>query len=147
MNRETILSAIIEEQEKVISNLQETISNYENAADIDEDSTIDTDDLSQQAQSKDMQMRFESLLKDAKNDLIYLKNIIAEQHTQIEKGSIVETDKNILFIGISVPKFRFQDNEVISFSDEAPVFEDIKDKKQGDDMKIGNLSLKIRTIC
>lgn len=147
MNREIILSAIIEEQEKVISNLQETISNYENAADIDEDSTIDTDDLSQQAQSKDMQMRFESLLKDAKNDLIYLKNIIAEQHTQIEKGSIVETDKNILFIGISVPKFRFQDNEVISFSDEAPVFEDIKDKKQGDDMKIGNLSLKIRTIC
>ena len=59
-------------------------------------------------------------------------------HEEIENGSVVETDKNFLFVGISVPVFKIDEKEVISFSEEAPIFTKIKGKKVGDKLEIGD---------
>ena len=146
MKRTEILEQIIAEQNKIISNLEETVGNYRKASDMDEESTHDPEDFSQKSQAKDMQLRFEKMLGEADENLSFLMNEKESSHHMIEKGSVIETDKNFLFVGISVPVFEVNGKEVISYSDNAPIFEGFKGKKIGDSVKIGNHSYKIQSV-
>ena len=93
-----------------------------------------------------MQLRFEKMLSEADENLSFLMNEKKSRHDLIEKGSVIETDKNFLFVGISVPVFDIDGKEVISFSDNAPIYEGFKGKKIGDRVKIGDNSYEIQSI-
>lgn len=146
MKRDLILEKLIAEQRKVIESLQQSVNQYKSASDMDEESTHDPEDFSHQTQAKDMQLRFEKMLSEAEENLSFLMNEKESSHHMIEKGSVIETDKNFLFVGISVPVFKIDGKEVISFSDNAPVFEGFKGKKIGDRVKIGDHSYEIQSI-
>lgn len=143
MKRIDIITIIIEKQKVVIDSLKQTVDRYKIASDLDEESTHDPEDFSQQTQAKDMQLRYEKTLKEAEQSLAFLENELKEKHDKIEKGTLVETDKNYLFVGISVPPFQFENKEVVAFSDHAPVFQNIKGKNKGDNVEVGANSLKI----
>ena len=147
MKRDLILEKLIAEQRKVIESLQQSVNQYKSASDMDEESTHDPEDFSQQSQAKDMQLRFEKMLSEAEENLSFLMNEKESSHHVIEKGSVIETDKNFLFVGISVPVFKIDGKEVISFSDNAPIFEGFKGKKIGDSVKIGDHSYEIQVIA
>ena len=146
MKRDLILEKLIAEQRKVIESLQQSVNQYKSASDMDEESTHDPEDFSQQSQAKDMQLRFEKMLGEADENLSFLMNEKESSHHMIEKGSVIETDKNFLFVGISVPVFEVNGKEVISFSDNAPIFEGFKGKKIGDRVKIGENLYTIQSI-
>lgn len=146
MKRAEILERIIEEQTKIIANLKDSVERYRIASDIDEDSTLDPEDLSRQAEMKDMQLRFEKMLREANVELAFMKDEEKNSHSEIEKGSLVETDKNFLFVGISVPSFKFYEKDVVSFSEGAPIFQKLKGKKVGDKVEIGPNVLEIKSI-
>jgi hypothetical protein len=143
MKRADIIAVIIEEQKAVVDSLKQTVNRYKIASDLDEESTHDPEDFSHQTQAKDMQLRYEKTLKEAELSLAFLENELKEKHDKIEKGALVETDKNYLFVGISVPSFQFENKEVIAFSDQAPVFQNIKGKSKGDTVEVGANSLTI----
>lgn len=143
MKRIDIITIIIEKQKMVIDSLKQTVDRYKIASDLDEESTHDPEDFSQQTQAKDMQLRYEKTLKEAEQSLAFLENELKEKHDKIEKGTLIETDKNYLFVGISVPPFQFENKEVVAFSDGAPVFQNIKGKNKGDNVEVGANSLKI----
>lgn len=146
MNRKDIISKIIKEQNEVIESLKQSIERYKTASDIDEESTHDPEDFSNQTVAKDMQLRFESMLSEAEQNLHFLENETEITHTDIENGSLIETDKNFIFVGVSVPIFKTEGKEVLSFSEKAPVFETMKGKLVGDIVKVGEDSLKIQSI-
>ncbi|MGA9213376.1 hypothetical protein [Kaistella sp.] len=143
MKRADIITIIIEEQKVVIESLKQSVDHYKIASDVDEESTHDPEDFSNQTQAKDMQLRFEKTLKEAERSLTFLESELKLEHHKIEKGTLVETDQNFLFIGISVPVFKFENKEVIAFSDHAPVFQNIKGKNKGDFVEVGSKSLQI----
>lgn len=147
MNRKDIIKSIIEEQDKLIDNLNNSVNRYTVASDIDEESTHDPEDFSQQTQAKDMQLRYEKLRNDAQQQLNFLHSEINEVHDKIEAGSLIETDKNYFFVGASVPLFEVNEKEVIVLSEEAPVFQELKDKSVGDTVKVGDEKYTITSIC
>ena len=69
MKREEILDKIIEEQQRVIDSLKQSVDRYKTASDLDEDDTSDPDDLARQTEAKDMQLRYEKLLQKEKRDM------------------------------------------------------------------------------
>lgn len=146
MKRAEILLKIIEEQKKVIESLQQSVNQYKTESDMDEESTHDPEDFSHQTEAKDMQLRFEKTIKTAEQNLRFLENEKERSHEKIENGCLIETDKNFLFVGISVPIFKIEDKEVISFSEEAPVFENIRGKKVGEQVKIRDMSFVIQSF-
>ena len=143
MKRNEIINKIIDEQKRIVANLKVSVERYENASDLDEDSTIDPDDLSQQTQSRDMLLRFTQLFDKAKKDLEYLIKEIETQHETIESGTLIETDKAYIFIGISVPKFTAKDKDVYAISVEAPVYTNIRGKNIGDEIEFNQQKMKI----
>jgi hypothetical protein len=143
MDRIEIINRIIEEQQKVLESLKATVERYKTASDLDEESTHDPEDFSQQTQAKDMQLRYEKMLSDAEFNLHFLEKEKKEKHDKIEKGALVETDHHFLFVGISVHPFHVGDKEVLSFSEKAPVFGNIKSHQIGDSVIIGEQTMKI----
>ncbi len=147
MKRKDIINTIIDEQKKIVANLEVSVERYEHASDLDEDGTIDPDDLSQQTQYRDMLLRFTQLLDKAKKELEYLINETEEEHKIIEDGTLIETDKAYIFIGISVPKFNINDKVVYAISVEAPVYSKVKGKNIGDSIEFNQQEMKIISIA
>ena len=143
MDKAKILSAIIDEQEKVINNLKASIERYKQESNMDEDNTLDPEDYSRQNEAKDMQLRYEKLLLTAQKNWNILEKAKSENYTEIEIGTLIETDKNYIFVGISLPVFKYEGKDVISVSEEAPVFQTLKSKTLGDTLELGNNNFKI----
>jgi hypothetical protein len=143
MDKVKIISAIIEEQQKVINGLKSSAERYKSEADLDEDQTQDPEDYSRQNEAKDMQLRYEKLLLTAQKNWNILEKAKSENYTEIEIGTLIETDKNYIFVGISLPVFKYEGKDVISVSEEAPVFQTLKSKTLGDTLELGNNNFKI----
>ena len=146
MDKVKIISAIIEEQQKVINGLKSSAERYKSEADLDEDQTQDPEDYSRQNEAKDMQLRYEKLLLTAQKYWNILEKAKSENYTEIEIGTLIETDKNYIFVGISLPVFKYEGKDVISVSEEAPVFQTLKSKTLGDTLELGNNNFKIISI-
>ena len=146
MDKAKILSAIIDEQEKVINNLKASIERYKQESNMDEDNTLDPEDYSRQNEAKDMQLRYEKLLLTAQKNWNILEKAKSENYTEIEIGTLIETDKNYIFVGISVPIFKYAEKDVISVSEDAPIFKTLKAKKIGENLEFGKNSFKILKI-
>jgi len=147
MKRNLILEQLITQQQKVIQNLRQSVNQYKAASDMDEESTHDPEDFSHQTEAKDMQLRFEKMLAEAEENLNYLDGVRDSGHETAEKGSVIETDKAYLFVGISLPVFKVEGKDVISFSEDAPVFGEISGKSTGAKIKIGDHYHIIKSIA
>lgn len=146
MNKNSIIKKIIEEQENVISQLKNSVSTYNISSDIDEDDVIDPEDFSHQNEAKEMQLRYEQMLIQAKKNKEFLLSIQNNKCNSIKVGALIETDELYIFIGVSIPQFELNNKNVISISDKAPIFKDLKDKKIGDVISISTYENKINSI-
>lgn len=146
MDKAKILSAIIDEQEKVINNLKASIERYKQESNMDEDNTLDPDDYARQNEAKDMQLRYENMLKSAKHNLKFLEDSKTKINDKIEAGTVIETDRTYIFVGVSVPIFKYAEKDVISVSEDAPIFKTLKAKKTGENLEFGKNSFKILKI-
>ena len=146
MNRKDIINKIIEEQKKVIESLESSVERYKVASDIDEESTHDPEDFSRQTEAKDMQLRYEKMLRNAESEMSFLEKETELSHETTENGSIIETGQNFYFVGISVPMIKLKEKQIISFSEDAPIFQSMKGKKVGDEVKIGDNKEVISSI-
>jgi hypothetical protein len=146
MKREEILSRILDEQNKVIENLQNSVKLYKKESDMDEDDTSDPDDYARQTEAKDMQLRFEKMLNKEKADLTFVLGEKDRTYTEAEHGALVETDKNYFFLGVALPAFKYNGKEVFCISPEAPIYPRIKGKKTGDSLELGTNTYRIISI-
>lgn len=146
MKREEILDKIIEEQQRVIDSLKQSVDRYKTASDLDEDDTSDPDDLARQTEAKDMQLRYEKLLQKEKRDMEYVLAEKDKEHQDIEMGSVVETDKHLFFLGVALPVIKGNGKEIYCISPEAPIYKNLMNKKPGDQVQVGNAAFEILTV-
>jgi hypothetical protein len=76
---------------------------------------------------------------------VLLKIDLAQEHDQIHLGTLIKTNNNYIFIAIPLGKLTM-DEEVLVISSSAPIFAELKNKKVGDEFKMGNRNLKIEWI-
>lgn len=146
MKKESILKHLISEQKQVIEDLKTEIDNRRSAADIDEEDTIDDDDFAQQEVNKDFVRRFRDQLDVAQSDLATLKSFIHKESNKIEPGALVDTDNFCIVVGVSVKNSKYDGKKVICMSEEAPAYEKNKNKKEGDELELGQKMVTIKNI-
>lgn len=146
MNKNEIIKSIINEQNAVISTIENSVSRYKNASDIDENDSVDPEDFSHQDEAKEMQLRYEQILVQAKNNLDFLETYKDKETTKIELGSLIETEDLYIFIGISLQQFMFNGKNVIAISEDAPIYNSIKEKTIGEKIAIGTIENTIISI-
>jgi hypothetical protein len=146
MNKNEVIKSIIKEQNVVISNIENSVSRYKNASDIDENDSVDPEDFSHQDEAKEMQLRYEQILVQAKTNLDFLETYKDKETTKIELGSLIETEDLYIFIGISLQQFMLNGKNVIAISEDAPIYKSIKEKTIGEKITIGTIENSILSI-
>src|SRR5687767_5437815 len=126
MDKSQLLQLIHQQLENNVLELNHSLDTYRSGSDMDEDDTRDPEDFSQQNESRDMVLLMQQQLDNANALLNRLESLAEKHNTTIEPGAMVETDKNIFFIGLSFPSFRSSGKEIIGISSESPAYTLIK---------------------
>jgi len=146
MNRKDILDKIQHNLERNLAELTQALNDYESASNIDEADTLDPEDLSQQTEFKEMQMRMKIHLEQVNAQLSRLQELSNKNVSTVEAGAIVETNHNFLFIGVSCPSIPMDGKEILGISTETPIYASIKGKMKGDSFKMGKEEYSINNI-
>jgi hypothetical protein len=146
MNKIDFVNSLIDEQKKVVKNIEDSASRYRIASDLDENDSVDPEDLSHQEEAKEMQLRYEQMAILSKTNLKHLTEYKNKNCTTIEGGAMIETKEFYLYIGISLPQFELNSKTVITVSEQAPIYDLIKDKSVGDTITIGSTKSTILAI-
>lgn len=146
MKREEILDRIIEEQQRVIDNLKQSVDRYKTASDLDEDDTSDPDDLARQTEAKDMQLRFEKMLQKEKTDMNFVLAEKEKSHEEAEVGAIIETEKHFIFVGVALPVIKLNGKDIYCVSPDAPIYGKLRGKKVKESAEVGATTFEILNI-
>jgi len=146
MNKLEIRKLIIEHQNELIKELNQSIEGLEGDRDIDEDAVKDSEDFSHQTEAGEMERRMKEQLKAATLDLSLIQNASENTFDTVQVGALVETDKNNFYICIPSVPVEIGDKSVIGISNRAPIFFQMNNKKVGDSFEVANIKYKILAI-
>ena len=146
MERKEILEKIEQALERNLQELNHALNDYESASNLDEGDTTDPEDLSQQTEYKEMQMRMQVQLDQATSNLIRLRDLAVKDHKQAEAGALLDTDKGWFFLGVSLASMNVDGSELLGISSESPAYSAIKGKKAGESFTLGKNNYTIREI-
>lgn len=146
MTKNNVINNIIDEQKTIINNLENSVSRYKIASDIDENDSIDPEDFSHQDEANEMQLRYEQMLIQAKTNLEVLESYQNKSSSTIESGALIETEDLYIFIGISLQQFKLNGKNVITISELAPIYNTIKEKTIGEKITVGTIENIILSI-
>lgn len=146
MDKATIIKAIIADKEKEIFSWENSARTYNTASDLDENATIDIDDLSQQNQATDLERMANAQLDKAKAELAVLKRYSTHKTDIVEAGALVDVGDKYFFIGPALSNLQAGDKEILFVSEEAPAFATMQGLKKGDVFKLGSNNFKIENI-
>lgn len=117
--------------------------NFSNKEDHDID---DADSHSHHIEAHEEAELINERLMSAKKSLKYLKSIPLSETEEVALGSLIETSKFFIYIGISTQKFTEDGNNIIGISTSAPIYQTLQSKTVGDTFKFGPDDCEILSI-
>lgn len=144
--KEEIKNRIIEIEKEELKGLKNMFTTYNQAADLDEESTLDPEDFSQQDQSRESARSLEIRINRAKMALDSFVNLDFGAKSEVEPGALVLTDSINFFIGISATMFEYEGEKYIGINVEAPIYSALQGAKAGDEVEFNNQKYKIKEI-
>ncbi len=144
--KEKILKYLITDLEKSVITFENAIAELKGLSDMDENATKDPEDFSHQNVSRDMEMRYNVQLEQARHDLVAVQQLMNRENKTIAPGALIETDKRWFFVGLSSPAIKVEEKELICFTTSAPVYRLLVGKKAGDDFSLGKEKYQILNI-
>ena len=144
--RKDVVNYLIQLREEEIENLEETHRMFQDSLNLDEDSSIEVDDLAQQSRSTDSAISTQLRITKAKAELEHFVELKPELVEGITEGNVVYTDKINLVIGMAFQQFDFNDEKYVGMSVDAPLYKVLEGKKTGDQVVFNNVEYLIEEI-
>ena len=146
MNKTLLALEIVAELQAYIQQIENSVKRFKIATDLDDNDTLDPEDYVRQSEAAEMQLRYEQLLRQAKEMETFMLEHEQKEYTIILPGALVETEMYYIYVGISIPSFKWDDKTVITLSEKAPAYAKMRGKKAGDTIELGAKRHKILAI-
>lgn len=141
-----VKSELLLHQQHLIDDLSKMLDSHKEGADIDEEDTLDPDDLSHQNEATVASYELKARVEHAISDLNYIKNWNLEPSNEVNEYAIVKTQEVNFIIGIATLPFQFKAENYVGISTNAPIYQMMKGKKQGDAFNFGTYHYEIDAI-
>ncbi|ADX68376.1 MULTISPECIES: hypothetical protein [Weeksella] len=144
--RKEIIDHLIELKRNEIKKLEESHKIYAESADLDEESSLELDDFSQQNQSTDAARNLQLRIDREKDLLNQFINLKPELVPEITEGNVVFTDKVNMVIGLAFKDFEWNGKRFVGISTSAPIFEALVGKRENDTLNFNGIDYTIEEI-
>lgn len=95
-----------------------------------------------QQEINNLQIQLNEILKQQD----FLKTILLKTSDKAEKGALVETDKGLFFISVSLGEIVFENKKIFAISPDAPLAKEMLGKIEGEVFTINNINQTIKNI-
>lgn len=85
-------------------------------------------------------------LNEIKKQQDFLKTIIPKISEKVEKGAVVETDRGLYFIAVSLGEIVFDHKKIVAISPESPLAKAMHGKTKSEIVTINNINQTIKNI-
>lgn len=145
MNKSEILQIIHDKLSEKIATLEKMISETRASNNETKSSMGDKYETSRemvQQQINNLQVQLNENVQ-ARNSL---KIINTKPHQTVGLGSVVETDKGLFYIAVSLGEIIFNENKIFVISTESPLGKALFGKRKGDEISLNNTKQTIRNL-
>ncbi|MBK8611046.1 MAG: hypothetical protein IPL84_14170 [Chitinophagaceae bacterium] len=146
MDKKMKLQILIDQQQNAIEELNRSMGDFRDDADLDEGNTLDPEDFSHQTIAKESQLRLKQQLAKARADMELLQQYAATNCHTVETGALVQTNTDWFLIGISLGGYQSGDINLRCISADSPAFRELLGKKTQDSFSLGNNNYTILAI-
>lgn len=145
--KKKIITLIENQLNKSLKSFEASEEVLKDSADLDEESTRELDDYSQQSSDQDMQQRLQLQTANVEEKIDWMERNASISQQTVQPGALVETKDEYFFIGIALPtNIEAEGKKVTGISEDAPVYASIEGKKKGEEITLGNQTYKIINI-
>lgn len=144
--RQEVIAHLIQLKQEEIDALQHSQDIYSEGADLDEESSLGYDDFAQQSQSTESAMNLEFRINQAVENLERFKSIQRDDAKGVQEGDVVFTSKVNFVIGLAFKDFEWDNEHFIGISTNAPIFEALEGKEEGDNFSFNGVDYTIEEI-
>jgi len=144
--RKEVIAHLIELKSQEIKALEDSHQIFADGADLDEESSLELDDFAQQSQSTDSARSLQIRINQAKENLEAFKNVRPELVDEITEGNVVFTDQVNFVIGLAFKDFEWENKKFVGISTQAPIFEALVGKREGDKVEFNGINYTIEEI-
>lgn len=130
----------------VISDLEVSLSQKQQGADIDESDVIDQEDLSHGDESDGMVKRLKQQVLDAKSYLAHFNELGEEPKDVVLEGALVKTEDMYFYVGASTKIMDIAGEKLVGLSIDSPLFKELFEKQAGFKFMMGNKPQSILEI-
>lgn len=144
--KEEIRNKIIENERTQIIGLQQMLKTYSEAADLDEESTLDPEDFSHQKQNFESADNLSKRISRIKQALDSFINLSIEGFSKVEPGALVLTDSLNFYVGISASQFQHEGKTYLGLNTDAPIYSSFQNEKGGSEVNFNGKKYKIEKV-
>lgn len=145
MNKEEIISIIKNKISTKITNFETLIAETRASSNDTKSSMGDKYETGRemlQQEINNLQIQLNEVLKQQNAvDLLSIK-----QSVKSEKGALVQTDKGIFFISVSLGNISYNQSKLFCISSDSPLAQALENKKEGEAITLNNITQKILKI-
>ena len=145
MNKQAIINLIKFKLSEKIQKLETLISETRASSNDTKSSMGDKYETGRemlQQEINNLQIQLNEILKQQD----FLKTILPKPSDKAEKGAIVETEKGLFLISVSLGEIVFEDKKIIAISPESPLAKAMFGKKKSEIFSINNINQTIKKI-
>jgi transcription elongation GreA/GreB family factor len=145
MNKAEILTIINDKLQEKIENLDRLISETRASNNETKSSMGDKYETSREMVQQDIN-NLQIQLNENTRARTSLKLISVNPHQIISLGSLVETEKGLFYIAVSLGEIRYNEKKIFVISTESPLGKTLAGKKKGDQISLNNLKQTIQNL-
>lgn len=145
-NRKDIIDHLIHLRQEEVQTLENTHKMYTESLDLDEDSSVEVDDLVQQSRSTEDAITTKLRIDEAKKELEVFVKLKPELVSGITEGNVVFTNKVNIVIGLAFQQFEFNGDKFVGMSTKAPIYKYIEGKVKGEQIEFNGIEYTIEEI-
>jgi hypothetical protein len=144
--RARLLEACIEKQQILIDDFTNRISELLKSPGLGNEEAYDNEVLGQQAQrTEEVDGMHEALrlAKDEMNELLRLAALQSTDHSRVQPGAVVVTDRDTVFVCVSIEQFEVDGEPFVGISTRSPRYIAMKGKRVGDKFQCAGIDYAI----
>lgn len=146
MNKDALKERLLKIENKLIAKAELNYHEFLTDNKLDSSEVEDVDDHSHQIANEEMTEIFDRQITEHREHLNQIKHLSFAPTDEIVLGAVVKINGKYFVVAVAEPKFEFEGKEFMGISVSAPIYNQLRGKKAGNEFIFNKKKFKIEEV-